>query len=429
MLRALKYGSVSILFSLVIPMGWAASFGELSNNNLQSSATICLSVGVTASISGFDDFQLAAIDGDGSAGAIYEGMDTFHLQSNAPVRVVVEAESLGNGSDSIETLYSIDGSSHYYDTQGDMGHDAEHSFVARAQLGRISSQPAGNYSALVTLTVIPLVGGAAGCGEFTNTFSSNDGWVTLAYEDLYPSIGDGDYNDMVVRYHVEENYNAEQELETIRLQFEPLARGAGYNHSFNLSLDGEIDNSNNISAITNPAFIGDALISVTYNQSDGGSHTFKNIDREDDISIFHNTRSTLTGFANVYPDQEWMNAKLTTTVDIILASPELNTYSDRGDESLLWYRPFLSVNNTNLDIDLADINQADGMLDGSGNPFGLLIPHNWEWPLERVNINEAYPLFSAYTNWLNGDSAALSQQAEQWYRYPSSSGLIFSREQ
>ena len=233
---------------------------------------------------------------------------------------------------------------------------------------------------------------------------------------------------MVVRYHVEENYNAEQERETIRLQFEPLARGAGYNHYFNLSLDGEIDNSNNISAITNPAFIGDALISVTYNQSDGGSHTFKNIDREDDISIFHNTRSTLTGFANVYPDQEWMNAKLTTTVDIILASPELNTYSDRGDESLLWYRPFLSVNNTNLDIDLADINQADGMLDGSGNPFGLLIPHNWEWPLERVNINEAYPLFSAYTNWLNGDSAALSQQAEQWYRYSSSSGVIFSRE-
>ena len=71
MSRALKYGSVSILFSLVIPMGWAASFGELSNNNLQSSATICLSVGVTASISGFDDFQLAAIDGDGSAGTIY----------------------------------------------------------------------------------------------------------------------------------------------------------------------------------------------------------------------------------------------------------------------------------------------------------------------------------------------------------------------
>lgn len=424
----LRYSSVFIPLTLFTPMGWAASFGELSNSKLQSSATVCLSVGVTASISGFDDFQLAATVNDGTAGAIYDGSDTFHLQSNAPVRVVIEADSLSNGSDSIETLYSIDGSRDYYDTQSDSLHDSDHSFLASAQLGRISSQLAGDYSASVTLTVIPQVGGAAGCGEFANTFNSNDGWVTLAYEDLYPNIGDGDYNDMVVRYHVAENYNAQQQLESVRLQFEPLARGAGYNHSFNISLDGVINNSNNITTVTNPAFVGDALISVTYSNSEGGSHTYKNIDKEDDISIFHNTRSTLAGFANVYADQEWIDAKFTTTVDITLANPELNTYSQRGDDSLLWYRPFLSVNNTNQDIDLVDINQADGMIDDSGDPFGLLIPYTFEWPLERVNIKDAYPLFAEYTAWLNGDSATLSEQAEQWYRYPASSGLIINLE-
>lgn len=420
----LRYGSVFIPLFLITPIVRAASFGELGNNNVQSSATICMSVGVTASISGFDDFQLVPIEGDGSAGAIYDGTDTFHLQSNAPVRVLIEGESLNNGSDTIETLYSIDASRNYYDTATGSAHDAQHSFVARAQLGRISTQLAGDYSASVTLTVIPQVGGSGGCGEFVNTFDSADGWVTLAYEDLYPNTGDGDYNDMVVRYHVEENYNANQELESIRLQFEPTARGAGYNHSFNLSLDGELDSSNNITTITNPSFEGDALISVTYTNTDGNSHVYNNIDKEDDITIFHNTRSVLQGFANVYSNEDWIYPKFTTTVDITLANPELNNYADRGSDSLLWYRPFLSVNNTNSDIDLVAINQADGMIDTSGNPFGLLIPYTWEWPLERVNIKEAYPYFADYTSWLKDESTTLSEQAAQWYRYPSSSGFI-----
>ena len=418
-----------VLLSLTMASGWAASFGELNNNNLQSSATVCMSVGISATISGLNNFRLRPLDNDGAAGAIYTGSDTFHLQSNAPVRVIIEGQRLSNGTDSIETLYSIDGSRNYYDTAADGEHDEQHSFVARAQLGRISSQLAGDYSANVTLTVIPQIGGSRGCGAFVSGFNSVDGWVTLAYEDVYPNTGDSDYNDMVVRYHVAENYNAEQELETIRLQFEPTARGTDYNHSFNLSLDGEIDSSKNITTVKNPSFVGDALIRVTYNNAEGSSHVFHNFDKEDDITIFHNTRSALDGFANVYSGQDWINAKFSTTVDITLANPELNPYSDRGSESLLWYRPFLSVNNTNKDIDLVDINPSDGMIDNAGNPFGLLIPYTWEWPLEKVNIKDAYPLFGDYTSWLNGESASLSDQAMQWYKYPSSSTLIINLEE
>jgi LruC domain-containing protein len=422
----LRYSCVLVPMSLVSPFSWAASYGALDNANLQSSATICMAIGANASISGLDDFQLSATDGDGSAGATYEGTDTFQLTSNAPVRVIIEGEQLSNGSDAVESQYSIDGSYGFFDTASEGSHSSEHNFRAVAQLGRISNQMSGDYEASVTLTVVPQLGGAGGCGEFAQGFSSNDGWVTLAYEDLYPSVGDGDYNDMVVRYHVEEDYNANQELESVTLQFEPMARGAGYNHSFNLSLDGEIDKSRNATTETNEAFVGDALISVSYAHENGNTTVKNNYNKAEDISVFSNTRAALEGFANVYPNDDWVTAKYTTKIEITLANPELNLYSDRGSDGLLWYRPFLSVNNTKQDIDLYAVNEGDGMIDSNGNPFGLLVPETWEWPLERVNINDAYPFFADYTRYLSGEVDTLSTQAETWYDFPASSGLVFN---
>lgn len=422
----LKYSCVLVPLSLLPIKSWGASFGGVSQSNLEGSATVCMSIGVRASISGFDDFELSTTDIDGTAGAIYRGSDSFHLESNAPVRVLIDGEPLSNGSDTIESLYSIDGSYNSFDTAAKGDHNGDHVFSAAAQLGRISSQLSGDYSSDVVLTVVPQIGEGGGCGEFSQSFASNDGWVTLAYEDLYPSVGDGDYNDMVVRYHVEESYNAQQELTTVKLQFDALARGAGYNHSFNLSLDGEIDKSRNATAITPEAFVGGAQVRVTYD-SDNGSSIVKNTTSSDrDISIFNNTRSVLSGFANVYANEDWTTARYRTTVEIDIASPELNLYSDRGTDSLLWFRPFLTVMNTKQDIDLYEINQQDGMIDDNGNPFGLLVPDTWEWPLERVNINEAYPYFGEYSRWLAGEEALLSDKAATWYDYPASAGLVFN---
>ncbi len=404
----------------------AASFGAPSSAPLQSDATICMSVGAQASLTELEDFALLPVSGDGSAGALYEGTDSFRLDSNHPVRVIIEGEMMSNGVDTIDTFYQIDGARNYFDTASEGIHSSVHTLSAKAQLGRISQQLSGEYSATVVLTVTPQIGGIGGCGEFSNQFNTIDGWATLAFEDLYPNKGDGDYNDMVVKYHVQENYNPQNQLETVTLKFEPLARGAGYVHSFNLSLDGQLDNSRNVTTSTNEAFVGDALISVTYTSETSGSKTIYNLDKADDISIFNNTVSSLGKFANVYDRQEWVDPKLVAQVDITLANPELNLFENRGTDALLWYRPFLSVNNTKQDIDLAVINPNDGMIDADGNPFGLMVPVTWEWPLERKSINDAYPYFGEYTDYLNGKSESLSIEAQQWYNFPAAAELTIN---
>lgn len=406
----------------------AASFGAPASTPLQSDATICMAVGAQASLTELEDFTLRPVSGDGSAGAIYEGSDTFRLDSNHPVRVLIEGEMMSNGVDTIDTFYQIDGVRNYFDTASEGIHSSIHTLSAKAQLGRISQQLSGDYSATLVLTVTPQIGGAGGCGEFTSQLNTIDGWSTLAFEDLYPRKGDGDYNDMVVKYHVQENYNPQSQLESVTLKFEPLARGAGFVHSLNLSLDGQLDNSRNVTTVTNEAFVGDALISVTYTSAASGSKTIYNLNKADDISIFNNTVSSLGQFANVYERAEWVDPKLIAQVDITLANPELNLFENRGTDALLWYRPFLSVHNTKQDIDLAVINPNDGMIDADGNPFGLMIPITWEWPLERVSINAAYPYFGEYTDYLSGKTTSLSIEAQQWYNFPAAAELTINLE-
>ena len=70
------------------------------------------------------------------------------------------------------------------------------------------------------------------------------------------------------------------------------------------------------------------------------------------------------------------------------------------------------------------VNPNDGMIDNNGYPFGMIIPDSWQWPLERVHIDDAYPYFEGYRSWLSGESSELSYEAEHWYLSPTTNGNV-----
>ncbi len=125
---------------------------ELDSKN----ATVSMSVGQFASITGLDDFVLSTLGSDGAAGAIYSGSDAYNLESNAQVRVSLSGGNLTNGSDSVSTSYSLDGGGLTFDTTSDSVHNGSHTIAASATLGDISAQKAGAYSTVITLTVASL---------------------------------------------------------------------------------------------------------------------------------------------------------------------------------------------------------------------------------------------------------------------------------
>ena len=402
--------------------------GVANNQNVDDQASVCMTIGQTASLTGLDDFLLATTDISGQAGAKYTGGDQFYLESNGPVRVEIQSGALKNSNSVLIPKYLFDLQSPVLNTAAEGGHGAEHRIDAEIMLGAISAQQAGDYSGELVLVVVPQVGGEGGCGGFSvsypgiatyDTGSSTGQWATLAFEDLYPNPGDADYNDMVLQFRVQENYNAQQQLETIHLDFIPLARGAGYNHRLYLSLDGNLD-SRNATYTSTPAVVGDASVKVTYNNLDSGASQISYYDQSDDVLVFHNTRSALSGFANVYDNGELTEPRVMTSIDISLTNPELNPASQALAGGEFNYRPFLYVMNTRLDIDLFEVNPYDGMIDQNGYPFGLMVPVDWRWPLEGVGIDTAYPYFSEYRSWLAGETDNISDQALQWYNYPLS---------
>lgn len=420
-----------VLFTLPMSSGMASqNFGNLSTTNIDDDAVICMTVGLQASVSGLDNLVLTPTGIDGAAGTIYQSTDEFVLESNGGVTVLASSNPMTYAGHEINTYYLIDGRLHSFSTENNEIHSSNHSFTGIAQLGNISSQLAGQYATTVYLTVVPNLGVDGGCGQQAITRPvETSNWAFIAYEDLYPNPGDADYNDFVMAFQSTESYNATGELETINMSFLPVARGAGYNHSAHLDLDGEVWNSKNITTITDEMFSGDAIVKATYTNMDNGNQIEKYYNKDKDVTLFYNTRATLDGFANVYDNNDVTSPLWKTDIEISLANPELNTFLDRGLISDDSYRIYLNVKNTNKDIDLYTVNQEDGMIDSNGYPFGLIVPDTWRWPLERQHIDDAYPLFEEYRSWLAGDSEELSYAAEHWYLSPTTTdGIIVSEE-
>lgn len=130
-----------------------------------ASREVCLDIGIRAQITGLDDITLTTTQGDGESGAIYSGTDTFFLESNAPVRLLISAAPINNGLNTLPTEYFIDGVANLLETAAAGPHAGSHSINIEAQLGSISDQLAGNYSSTLVITVVPQIPEISHCTE------------------------------------------------------------------------------------------------------------------------------------------------------------------------------------------------------------------------------------------------------------------------
>nr|NQU88977.1 LruC domain-containing protein [Bacteroidota bacterium] len=67
---------------------------------------------------------------------------------------------------------------------------------------------------------------------FLNYFPEEDSYVTIVFEDLWPSKGDYDFNDLVFAVWGQEVANADEDLVDIYINFKILAAGAGMENGF-----------------------------------------------------------------------------------------------------------------------------------------------------------------------------------------------------
>lgn len=159
----------------------------------RQSAELCMDVAVQARVTGLEDFELVTEEKNGSSGARYSGTDMFEVESNAPIRLIVNGTNLSNGISDLDTQYLLDGQQGNVET-GNGVHNAIHSIEAQTALGDISDQLAGQYTAQVSITVVPLIGSSRSClnvgsgvsGNQESTSESSSSTITMPVNNTRP---------------------------------------------------------------------------------------------------------------------------------------------------------------------------------------------------------------------------------------------------
>ncbi|MCC6785355.1 MAG: LruC domain-containing protein [Planctomycetes bacterium] len=249
------------------------------------------------------------------------------------------------------------------------------------------------------------------------------GYSVIAFEDFYPAVGDQDYNDAVVAVAYTLVTNRQNHVKDLIGDFHLLARGASFEHAFGLNLH-KLPNSVTGTVRMQRFFSGDAQptslepFALVTQQPQGAR-----ID-----GIFPSTQTAMPRavparpFANTWPGDPSVpaaSARVWIEFDGVVATSLLGTSP---------YDPFLFVTSTSgvsADVHLpgyssfadrsAGLPQERGskaFLDSNGQPWALVVPTNWRFPLEGVPITRAYPGFA---NW----RSSKGKQDKTWYATPT----------
>ncbi|MEM1339956.1 MAG: LruC domain-containing protein [Bacteroidota bacterium] len=215
---------------------------------------------------------------------------------------------------------------------------------------------------------------------------SKYGWGTVAFEDLWPFMGDYDFNDTAVNYRFVAIINSLNEVVELEINYEVTSDGAGLINAFGIEFESIAPNQ--VASVTGTT-LTEGYINVAPNGLEEGQNRAV-------VILFDNNETMLN-----IPSQ--VRVRFTTPLSIAQLgiapfNPFLIVNKDRGREIHLpnRLRTTLGVNATDLDGVNQDIDgnyQTESRL-----PWAINIVHEFRVPKERVPVNEAYNFFNQWAS-------------------------------
>ncbi|WP_420601556.1 LruC domain-containing protein [Flagellimonas sp.] len=226
---------------------------------------------------------------------------------------------------------------------------------------------------------------------------SKYGWGTVAFEDLWPFLGDYDFNDTAVNYRFVAILNADNMAVQLDIHFEVSSDGAALTNAFGIEFESIPPSL--VESVTGTV-LTEGYINVAANGLEQGQ------DRAV-VILFDNNETMLHVPTTV--SVKFTNPITTAQLGIAPFNPFLIVAKDRSKEIHLpnRFRTTLGVNDTSVEGVNRDIDgnyQTD-----SGLPWAINIIHNFKPPKESVPINQAYNFFNQWAT-SGGNSY------EDWYK-------------
>jgi len=249
---------------------------------------------------------------------------------------------------------------------------------------------------------------------FNVYYPNETDWGTFAYEDLWPGIGDYDFNDLVIDYQFKSVLNAQNELVEFFTDYSVRAIGASLSNGFAFMIPGD---PANVASVTGT--------NITENYLSLNSNGTEQNQVNTVIFLFDNAFTMIGSSGSSF---------VNTKQDVGYVEPDTNQlyvgYNNPvNNAGLAPYNPFIVVDKTRgievhlagqLPTQLADVSLFGTWADDSdvatgkyyqtvnNLPWALDLPVKFDYPVEQAQIIDAYNYFQ---NW--GESGGTTNA--DWY--------------
>lgn len=245
-------------------------------------------------------------------------------------------------------------------------------------------------------------------------FPSANDWVTLAFEDNWPSTGDYDMNDLVLRERFEKIYNANEEITGFKISGFIDARGAQNNSGFALRLMDKAPDTVKTAKLTidNTTFEKN----LEENQSDAvislwsDSHIFTATGESGPCSHF-NTHKECSNFDPVAFELDvyfegTVESLTHSSLDFFIYSTDFRGreihFADYPPTDLFDSSQFGKYEDTSIPSEGRYFRNQDNL------PWAIKVMTKWRYPQEYIDVLWAYP---DYEQWVESSG----NEATDWF--------------
>jgi LruC domain-containing protein len=227
---------------------------------------------------------------------------------------------------------------------------------------------------------------------------SKYGWGTVAFEDLWPSNGDYDFNDLAVNYRIIAILNAQGLAVKLDFLITTKSNRAGYTNGFGIEIESLL--SNQIESVS-----GNILTRNYINENSNGTESGQN---KAVIIMFDDSNSMLN-------NEHTVSVKFNEPIDTnVLGAAPFNPFiiinETREKEVHLAYKNRTTLASNNFSVSGGVNNDEDGnFISNNGFPWAINIVHDFKVPKERTAINEAYNFFNTW-------AVSGGLQYKDWYK-------------
>jgi LruC domain-containing protein len=247
---------------------------------------------------------------------------------------------------------------------------------------------------------------------FENPFPADGVFGTLAYEDLWPSFGDYDMNDLVVDLNVIEDTDLNNEIHQIRFSFAIRALGAAFDSGFGIELPVPYSQISEVSGNR----LTKGLITENANGTEAGHSNAVIIMWDDSADEMGKWVNTINPADHVDEDSLFVTVKFDTPVSrSMLGEPPYKPFvfinEERGREVHLPGNAPTELVNTSYfgqEDDTTDPGMGRFYLSDNDLNWAFFFPVSVDYPLEKVSILQAFPDFAGWVQ-----SGGMANQ--DWY--------------